>query len=345
MIFLVGYLVAMVAVFTAGFLNEPDFLARVIAAVIPWLFVLTMIPVMVWVERKGSAYIQDRAGPERAFVPWLGIRLAGLVHPIADMVKLAFKEELLPRHVNRVLYVGAPVLSLFISLVVGAVIPYAHPVMLESGVFAVQGLNVNVGILWVLACAGIGVYAVVLAGWASNNKYSQLAGLRASASMISYEITMGLAVVGALMVYQNVDLNDMVAHQGGLALEFPAPVGRHHDAGGLPPVPGGGLRRDQPDALRSERGGVRAGGRLPHRVRLLQVRALLHGRVRGHHRGPVPDRGHPLLRGLAARDPAALRGLAAVGSCRSGPSWPRSVSSCSCSSGCAGRCRGSATIS
>lgn len=209
------FLAILLGVFITGFLRVEGFGGLLLAAAIPWFFVLNLLPLMIWLERKGSAYIQDRNGPERAYIPGLGIRLAGLVHNVADVLKLFGKEEIVPKHVNRTFYVLAPAMSMTIALVIGAIIPMVHPIEFSDGsVFRIQALDVNVGILWLLAFASLGVYAIVLAGWASNNKYGQLSGLRASASMISYEITMGLAIVTAFLVYGSADLNQMVAAQG-----------------------------------------------------------------------------------------------------------------------------------
>lgn len=198
--------------------------ALILKAAIGWIFVLQMIPIMIYLERKGAAFIQDRIGPNRAFIPGLGLRLAGMVHGLADVVKILFKEDLVPKHVNRLYYVLAPGLAMFTALVVGAVIPYAHPLAFADGtVMTLQGIDLNVGILFTLAVSSVAVYAVALAGWASNNKYSQLGGLRASANMISYEINLGLAIVGLLLVYNSPNLNDIVAHQADvdhLALGF-----------------------------------------------------------------------------------------------------------------------------
>jgi NADH-quinone oxidoreductase subunit H len=198
--------------------------ALILKAALGWLFVLQMMPVLVYLERKGAAFIQDRTGPNRAYIPGLGLRLAGMVHSLADVVKLLFKEDLVPKHVNRFYYVLAPGLAMFTALIVGAVIPYAHPLEFADGtIVTLQALDLNVGILFTLAVSSVAVYAVAIAGWASNNKYSQLGGLRASANMISYEINLGLAIVGLLLVYNSPNLNDIVAHQADvehLALGF-----------------------------------------------------------------------------------------------------------------------------
>ena len=213
---MIAFLLAFVALMVAGFLSYERFLGIVIAAFVPWFFLLNMVPPMIYLERKGSAFIQDRRGPERAFIPGLGLRLAGFIHNFADVVKLATKEEIIPRHVERRLYVLAPALSMFIALIVGAIIPFAHPIAFSDGTrFSLQALDVNVGILWMLSASSIGVYAVVLAGWASNNKFGQLGGLRASASMISYAIVLGLSIVNAFLVYSTPNLNGMVEAQYG----------------------------------------------------------------------------------------------------------------------------------
>jgi NADH-quinone oxidoreductase subunit H len=205
-------------------MTDPSFGGLLLKAAVGWIFVLQMIPIMIYLERKGAAFIQDRIGPNRAYIPGLGLRLAGMVHALADVVKIVFKEDLVPRHVNRFYYLLAPGLAMFTALLVGAVIPYAHPIGFADGsVFTLQGLDLGVGILFMLAVSSVAVYAVALAGWASNNKYSQLGGLRASANMISYEINLGLSIVGILLVYNSPSLTDMVAKQADvdhLALGF-----------------------------------------------------------------------------------------------------------------------------
>lgn len=189
-------------------------------AVVPWILLLKMVPVMIFLERKGSAFIADRIGPNRAFVPGLGLRLAGMVHNLSDVVKLLTKEEFAPDHVNRRLYIGAPMLALFISLIVGMVIPLTPVMSIMGESFQIQALDSDLGILLLLAVSSIGVYAVTLAGWASNNKYSLMGAMRATAQMISYELSMGLAVVGLFMVYGTANLGDMVEVQGGSFLGF-----------------------------------------------------------------------------------------------------------------------------
>ncbi|MCB9834290.1 MAG: NADH-quinone oxidoreductase subunit H [Planctomycetes bacterium] len=182
---------------------------------IPWFLLLNMLPVMIFLERKGSALIGDRVGPNRTFIPGIGLRLAGLVQNFADVVKLLTKEEFIPNHVSRRAYLLAPMFALFVALIVGAVVPYT-PVMhfSEGRELQIQALDSNLGLLLLLAVSSLGVYAVTMAGWASNNKYSLMGGLRASAQMVSYELSMGLAVVGLFMVYGSTTLDEMVVAQG-----------------------------------------------------------------------------------------------------------------------------------
>ena len=184
-------------------------------AVVPWFVFLQMLPVMIWLERKGSALIADRVGPNRCFIPGLGLRMAGMVQNLADVVKLLTKEEFVPDHVNRRLYSLAPMIALFVALVVGAVIPFTPEMVFDGGrMLRIQAIDANIGLLFVLALSSVGVYGVTLAGWASNNKYSLMGGLRASAQMISYELAMGLSVVGLFMVYGSTSIAKMVELQG-----------------------------------------------------------------------------------------------------------------------------------
>lgn len=179
-----------------------------------WFLLLNLIPLMIWLERKGSAYIQDRIGPNRAHIG--GIRLAGMVHNLADVVKLLTKEDIIPAHVNRVYYIAAPFIAMTVALMTYAVIPFADTIVIGERAIPMQAANLGVGFLYIFAIASLGVYAVILAGWASNNKYGLLGGLRSSAQLISYEVSMGLSIIGLVMVFQTVELNEMVRGQGNL---------------------------------------------------------------------------------------------------------------------------------
>ena len=170
-------------------------------AKIGFMFVLIMglVVVLIWMERKGAAFIQDRTGPNRASIA--GIRLAGLVHPVADVFKLLFKEDVQPANRHRALYNLAPWLVMTIALSTYAVSPFGDYLSVAGRKVALVTADLNVGLLYILAVASLGTYGVVMAGWASNNKFSFLGGVRATAQMISYEINMGLALMGLVLVF------------------------------------------------------------------------------------------------------------------------------------------------
>jgi NADH-quinone oxidoreductase subunit H len=179
-----------------------------------WLAPLLLLPLMIWFERKGSAFMQDRTGPNRASIA--GIRLGGIVHTIADVLKMLGKEHVVPLAVDKRYFLAAPVIAILVPQLLFVVIPFADSIPLQGREVALQALRLDIGILYPLAIGSTFVYAVVLAGWSSNNKYGILGGLRASAQMVSYEVALGLSIVGALMVYGTVDLNEMVRQQGEL---------------------------------------------------------------------------------------------------------------------------------
>ncbi len=178
---------------------------------------LTTVPIMVWVERRGSALIQDRLGPNR-------VGPFGLFQPVVDAVKLITKENLIPTGVNPFLYVLAPVIALTVALTTFIVVPVGYDPGLTLFGYPVQGFLVapflNIGVLYIFAVASLSVYSIVLAGWASNNKYSLFGGIRASAQMISYELAMTISVVGVLMAAGSLRLDDVVLQQSGTWLGF-----------------------------------------------------------------------------------------------------------------------------
>nr|WP_275856171.1 complex I subunit 1 family protein [Sulfurimonas sp. MAG313] len=183
------------------------------------LFTLVTIPMLVWMERRVAALIQDRLGPNRCNIR--GIRLGGLIQPIADMIKLLFKEEFYPKHIkHKFYYILAPGIVFASSFLSFMVIPYADDITLDGFTYHIQALPVELGVLWVFAFAGLGVYGIIIAGWASHNKYSILGALRASSQVISYEIAMGLAIVSMLITYNSISLNEMVRFQGQLLFGF-----------------------------------------------------------------------------------------------------------------------------
>jgi NADH-quinone oxidoreductase subunit H len=199
-------------------------IAAGIKAVVVLLGMLTMLPLMTWFERKISAFAQDRIGPNRANFPWADkiplvgpvihfMQRAGLLHPFADALKMIAKEDFIPDRADRFLHTLAPWLAMVPALVTFAVIPFGPDIKIGDWVIPLQVANLNVGVLYMFAVASIGPYGAALAGWASNNKFSLIGGLRASAQMISYEVCMGVAIIGLVMVYGSLQLNDIVAGQ------------------------------------------------------------------------------------------------------------------------------------
>jgi NADH-quinone oxidoreductase subunit H len=182
--------------------------AIVFAAIMTGAFLLT------WAERKQSALISDRIGANRASI--LGIRLWGIINSIADAIKLIFKEDYLPPKSLRFLHAIAPIFAMFPVFVTFAVLPFGPPITLGGREINLQILNLDVGMLYILAFGSIAVYGVMLAGWASNNKYSLIGGMRASAQMISYEIILGLSLIGPVLVYGTLNPGVMVAEQNQL---------------------------------------------------------------------------------------------------------------------------------
>ena len=183
------------------------------------LFTLGLIPLLVWMERRVAALIQDRLGPNRCNIK--GVRLGGMIQPFADMLKLLFKEEFYPKHVkHKIYYILAPGIVFASSFLSFMVIPYADDITLGSYTYQIQALPIELGVLWIFAFAGLGVYGIIIAGWSSHNKYSILGSLRASSQVISYEIAMGLSIVSMLITYGSISLNEMVHFQGELIFGF-----------------------------------------------------------------------------------------------------------------------------
>ena len=167
---------------------------------------ITGAAVMVFLERKISAYIQNRIGPNR-----VGPR--GWLQPIVDVVKLVMKEDIVPKSANRFIHDLAPILSISIALSTFAVIPFGNTIELFGRNVKLMIADVNVGMLYILALTSVGVYGITLAGWSSNSKYSLLGGLRSSAQLISYELSMGLSIIGVIMVAGTLRLDQVVLHQ------------------------------------------------------------------------------------------------------------------------------------
>jgi NADH-quinone oxidoreductase subunit H len=180
----------------------------VIKSAITLFVLLTAVAYTVWLERKVVGHMQNRWGPTR-------VGPFGLLQPAADGIKFLFKEDLTPPHVYKPLYIAAPLIAVIFALTSIAVIPIGNSITIAGYSIPLQITDVNIGLLLVLGVTSMGVYGVALAGWSSNNKYSLLGGLRASAQMVSYEISLGLSLVGVLIMAGSFSLRDIVNAQSG----------------------------------------------------------------------------------------------------------------------------------
>ncbi len=194
-----------------------------VKAIVVLLLVLNLTALLLWFERKGSALMQDRVGANRAAILGVGRRLGlpnlGLVNTlVADSLKLFTKEDFVPAGADRFLHALAPFLALFPVLVTFAVVPLGDVIRLGGRTVELQAAPLNAAVLYLLATLGLGVYGVALGGWASNNRWALLGGIRASAQMLSYEIAMGLGILSMVMTYGTLDLQAMCRAQGGVWL-------------------------------------------------------------------------------------------------------------------------------
>jgi NADH-quinone oxidoreductase subunit H len=169
-------------------------------------------------ERKALARIQVRIGPNRAGP-------GGLLQPIADAIKLIFKEELIPAQADKLIFILAPMVTVIPALIILAVVPFGTSVHLFGLDIPLYITDVNVGLLYIMAVASISVYGIVLAGWSSNNKYAMMGGIRSTAQMISYELALGLAFIGPILLSSSLSLADIVKDQRGLWYFVLQPVG------------------------------------------------------------------------------------------------------------------------
>src|SRR5205807_468198 len=190
-------------------LSLPIFLVASVVKIVLVIFILlTAVAYTVWLERKLVGHMQNRWGPTR-------VGPFGLLQPLADGIKFLLKEDLTPPNVYKPLYIGAPMLALTLALMSVAVIPIGGWITVGNIQTPLQITDVNVGLLVILGITSIGVYGVALAGWSSNSKYSLLGGLRASAQMVSYEVSLGLALVSVLILAGSLSLRDIVDAQAG----------------------------------------------------------------------------------------------------------------------------------
>ncbi|MCZ2079785.1 MAG: NADH-quinone oxidoreductase subunit NuoH [Bryobacterales bacterium] len=182
--------------------------AGIVAAIL-----LTTLAYLQWAERKLLAHIQLRLGPSR-------VGPHGLLQPLADVIKLLTKEDLLPAHVNKTLYMIAPFLAIALALIPISVVPFGPEIEVFGVNTHLQLTDLNIGLLFILAISSVGVYSVVLAGWASNNKYALLGSLRSAAQMISYELPLAVALASALLMANTLSLREIADSQAGYYLGF-----------------------------------------------------------------------------------------------------------------------------
>ncbi len=194
------------------------FVIMVTKIVVVFGLMLLSVTYLTWVERKVIGDIQVRLGPMR-------VGPHGLLQPIADGLKLLFKEDIIPQAADRTLYILAPAVTLIPAFISFAVIPFGDQVRLFGQTIDLVITDVNIGLLYVFGVASLGIYGIVLGGWASNNKYALLGGLRSSAQMISYELSLGLSVVGVVMLSQSLSLVEIVGAQARTWFIILQPIG------------------------------------------------------------------------------------------------------------------------
>lgn len=192
---------------------------KIILCVVVFAISLGMAAYMTWGERKLAAILQDRVGPDRAGP-------LGLLQPIADGVKMFMKEEMIPSKSNKLLFILGPSFFMLTACMTGVVIPWGSGFEVNGVVYPMQITDINIGLLYLLGVVSIGVYGIMIGGWASNNKYSLLGALRASSQMISYEVAMGLALIALVMMTGTLSLAEISAQQdAGLANVVYQPLG------------------------------------------------------------------------------------------------------------------------
>lgn len=203
-----------------------DIVIKAILAAIVLGMALNLAGLLTWVERKQSAVMQDRIGANRAWIVfpkwlfplnWLVAPLnhLGLFHSLADAMKMFLKEDFMPTKADKFLYTLAPAISVVFALMAFACVPFGDTLHAWGRTIDLQVAGVNSGVLFIFAMLSLGVYGVILAGFSSSNNYAYLGGMRAASQMLSYEITMGLAIMGIVISYGSLNLQDIVRAQGG----------------------------------------------------------------------------------------------------------------------------------
>lgn len=177
------------------------------------IFTITLVIAMyaTWLERKFAAFLQDRLGPNRAGV-------FGLLQPLADGGKMFFKEEFIPTQSERFLFIAGPGIAMFTACMTSAVIPWGTDIEAFGRTIVLQVSDINIGVLYMMGLLSIGVYGIMIGGWASNNKYSLFSAIRASSQMISYELAMGIVIITIVMMSESLSLRDIVNKQSGTFL-------------------------------------------------------------------------------------------------------------------------------
>ena len=194
-------------------MSQVEWIALAIKLVLVLSTLLSVAPIMNWVERRGAALIQNRLGPNR-IGPW------GMFQAVPDAIKFLFKEDRVPAHVSKFYYLVAPILVLAPACMTFAVIPFGSYVDVMGHKIMLQAANLDVGFLYVFAVGSLGVYGIIIGGWASNNKYALLGSMRSSSQMISYEVSMALSIIGLVMIYSSVNLREIVEAQGQVLLQL-----------------------------------------------------------------------------------------------------------------------------
>lgn len=194
-------------------------IVKFVLVVVVFLVSLGIAAYSTYAERKIAAFLQDRVGPDRAG-PF------GILQPLADGVKMFMKEEIIPTNADKGLFILGPCIMMMTACLTGVVIPWGDTLFINGTAYPVQITDINIGILYIFGVVGIGVYGIMIGGWASNNKYSLMGAIRASSQMISYELAMGMAIIALVMTTGSLSLREIVEQQQGIHWNvFSQPLG------------------------------------------------------------------------------------------------------------------------